>query len=158
MNNRIILFICAGNICRSPMAEYMLRERLKPDSDWTVSSAGLAACLWISASYAAIDVLAEHDIDMGGHKSKPVNRELVDEASLIVVMTLSQHKEMRMLFPDAAEKVFYLRHFDPEAEEKDIIDPIGASIEVYREIYDKIDSALPGLIEFLKTMHVKQEE
>lgn len=146
---RAILFVCTGNVCRSPMAEHMLRRRLGVDSDWNVCSAGLAAGYGMTASTPAIEVLAESGIDMSEHRSRPVDREMVDAASMIVVMSASHYDQMRLLFPYVKGKVFLLKSFDPSARCGDLEDPIGASIGTYRRIRDEIAAALPDLMEFM---------
>jgi protein-tyrosine phosphatase len=107
------------------------------------------------ASCAAVTVLNELGMDLRPHRSKPIDKEQVDAASMIVVMTASHYGHIQSLFPDAAGNVYLLKSFDPEAEGSDISDPIGSSVDVYRGIRDEISAALPGLIKYMKTFEVK---
>lgn len=134
------------------MAEYMLRDRLGLSSGWEVSSAGVSAVAGIPVSRMAVEVLTSHDIDISDHASRPVTRELVDAASLIVVMTVSHREQMAALFSDARGKIFLLKSFDSAADGKDVDDPIGLSVDIYHGIYREIDAALPGLIEFMEKL------
>ena len=152
MKKRMILFICSGNICRSPMAEYMLKQRLGRNSTWKICSAGVMAGAGISASQSAMKVLKKRGIDMSAHISRQVTRELVDEASLIIVMTIGHFEEMRMSFPDAEQKLFLLNSFNPKAKNRDVADPMGANEDFYSEVYRQIEMALPGLIDFINKM------
>jgi len=145
------MFVCTGNVCRSPMAEYLLRHRLPPDSAWEVGSAGTSAGFGMSASRFAVTALREKQVDLSMHQSRPVTRDLVDVASLIVVMTAGHRDFIRAVYPDAKEKIFLLKSFDPVGG-GDIDDPIGLTVETYRQIRDDIDRALPGLMTFMETL------
>jgi protein-tyrosine-phosphatase len=151
MPERLMVFVCSGNVCRSPMAEYLLRQRLGADSGWRVISAGVSAGAGMPASDAAVEALSEMDIDLGPHRSRPVTKELVREASMLVVMTATHYQQMKSMFPDSAGHVYLLKSFDPEADGTDVADPIGSSVDFYREIRDEISAALPGLIKYMKT-------
>jgi protein-tyrosine-phosphatase len=156
MPERLMVFVCSGNVCRSPMAEYMLRRLLGADSGWRVISAGISAGAGMRASDAAITALGEMDIDLSPHRSRPVTKELVQEASMLVVMTATHYQQMKAMFPDSAGRVYLLKSFDPEASGTDVTDPIGSSVDFYREIRDEINAALPGLVKYMKTF--KDEE
>ena len=153
--SKMILFVCTGNICRSPMAEYLLKHRLGSGSDWQVLSAGTHAYDGMRGSRAAVEALKELKIDMNGHLSRPLTRELVDAASLIVVMTASHLAHLRAEYPGVIEKAFLLKSFRAGAGRgADVEDPIGASVAVYREIRDEIDAELPDLIAFMKSLEL----
>lgn len=143
------MFVCTGNICRSPMAEYLLRDRLGADTEWNVVSAGVAAGRGMPASRSGVAVLAERGIDMNPHVSRPLDAELAEQAELIVVMTGSHRAQVLHMFPSAHEKVFLLKSFDSDRAEGDVEDPIGSTIDVYHRICGEIESALPGLVEFM---------
>jgi len=147
-----VLFVCSGNVCRSPMAEYLFRHRLPGDTRWTVGSAGVSAMAGLPPSREAEEVLAELGIALSRHRSRRMSRALVDAATLIVVMTSAHRDRLRTIYPMGQDKVYLLRAFDPDTVRQDIDDPIGLSVDVYREIRDEIDSALPGLQAFLETL------
>jgi protein-tyrosine-phosphatase len=134
------------------MAEIMLAARLGPDSRWQVASAGLAAGIGLPATEQAVAVLAECGLDATTHRSQPVTQGQVDEAAVIVVMTAAHRQQLLECFPNAREKTFLLGSFS--VDDGDIEDPIGASVDVYRRIRDRIGSALPGLIEFLECLEM----
>jgi protein-tyrosine-phosphatase len=150
MPGKVVLFVCTGNVCRSPMAEYLLRHRLGPDSGWTIRSAGISATDGMRASLAAFKALREFGIDMSDHTSRALTRTLVNEAELIVVMTSEHRDEIRRRFPDVMDKVRLVTSFGSGVRGEGIIDPIGMSVDVYSRVRDEIDSALPGLMEHLK--------
>ena len=145
MRQRLIVFVCTGNVCRSPMAEYMFREAAGRAMGWEVVSAGVAAAYGVPASREAVEVLAEQGVDLRMHSSRPLTHELAKQADLLVVMTNMHRDLIQALFPDVLDKVVLLRSFDPASDSEDIEDPIGSSHDMYRKVRDEIAAALPGL-------------
>jgi protein-tyrosine-phosphatase len=137
------------------MAEYLLAHRLGPESNWTVGSAGTIAAYGMGASPAALTALEERGIDGSAHRSRPLDKELVDSAAVIVVMTASHREQLRTLFPQQADKVFTLKSFDAASQGGDVDDPLGLSVDAYRDIRDEIEAALPGLIEFMRVLDTR---
>jgi RpiB/LacA/LacB family sugar-phosphate isomerase len=147
---KTILFVCTGNVCRSPMAEGFMRHAIRGRNDVQVVSAGLGALDGQPASEAAVQVMAEMGIDVSHHCSQALRRQLVEQADFIFTMTRQQQDAIQAIYPAAAEKTFVVREFeDAEVIGKDISDPIGQSLEVYRRTRDQICNALPSLLEFI---------
>jgi glycine hydroxymethyltransferase len=148
---KTILFVCTGNVCRSPMAEGMLEQLLKGRSDVQAMSAGLGALDGLPPSEAAVEAMAEIGVDISHYRSQSLRAHLVDQADFIFAMTRQQLDTIQTLFPAAAEKAFLLREFEETrpGESKDIFDPIGQPIDVYRQTRDQIRQALPGILEFI---------
>lgn len=134
------------------MAENLLKQELGKGSEWKVSSAGTMAAPGLPASELAVQVMNEAGIDINDHRSRPLNQELVDSASLIVVMTESHAGEIGFRFPAAKQKVFLLKTFDNNSDARNIIDPIGADIGVYRQVRDEIKKTMPGFVSFLENI------
>src|SRR5436189_6115623 len=109
---KTILFICTGNVCRSPMAEGILRQALEGRGDYHVISAGLGAMEGQPPSPYAIQAVRELGIDISGQRSRMLTAELVQEADYIFGMTHSHIDTVMLLYPQAAEKTFLLRDFD----------------------------------------------
>jgi RpiB/LacA/LacB family sugar-phosphate isomerase len=95
--------------------------------------------------------MAELGIDISHYHSQSLRVPLVEEADFIFTMTRQQQDAIHAIYPAAAEKTFVLREFeDAELIGKDISDPIGQSIEVYRRTRDQIRNALPSIVEFIR--------
>ncbi len=156
MKRRIALFVCTGNICRSPMAEHMLRDVLGEDSEWTIRSAGVSAGNGLAATREAVDVMREEGIDLSSHRSCPTDRALVEAAELILVMTAGHRDQLLARFPDIREKLFLLKSFAPGGTQEDIGDPIGLPLSGYRRTRDEIRSTMPELVVFMRGLEPRR--
>lgn len=151
-----ILFVCTGNVCRSPMAEYLFRQRMADQPHIHPISAGLMGIENQPASSEAITVLNELGVDLKPHRSRSLSKDLVASSKLIAVMTAAHREAILRDYPEAADKVFLLSSFGTADEKRapDIPDPIGQSVDVYRRVRDQINSALSDLILHLAERHL----
>jgi glycine hydroxymethyltransferase len=149
---KTILFICTGNICRSPMAEGMFRHAVQGRGNYQVLSAGLGAMEGQPPSAHAVQAVKELGIDISNQRSRMLTPELVEQADFIFGMTHSHIDTVMLLYPQAAEKTFLLREFDETLDwyEKDISDPIGGSYEVYLNCRDQIEQGIVSLLRFVE--------
>jgi protein-tyrosine-phosphatase len=129
-----VLFVCSGNICRSPMAEVIARASL-PEIDFV--SAGLAAMPGDAASAGAVAAVAEMGLDLRSHRARPVAAELAPLPDRIYVMTHAQLAALSNLLDEPSGRVQLL---DPEGG--DIADPYGGSDLDYRLARDEIGAAI----------------
>ncbi len=134
------------------MAEGLLERMLRGRNDIHTLSAGLGALDGLPPSDAAVEAMAEIGVDISHYRSQSLRAPLVDQADIIFTMTRQQLDTIQMLFPAAAEKAFLLREFEETrlGENKDIFDPIGQPLEVYRQTRDQIRKVLPGILEFIE--------
>src|SRR3954470_5219558 len=148
---KTILFVCTGNICRSPMAEGLFRHAVKGRNDFRVMSAGVGAVDGLPPSDHAVRALKELGIDIAKQRSHMLTAELVQQADYIFGMTHSHVDAITMLYPHAAEKTFLLREFDEtlDSYENDISDPIGGSFEVYLACRDQIEQGIVSMLKFI---------
>ena len=149
---KTILFVCTGNVCRSPMAEALFRRAVGGRDEYKVMSAGLGAADGQPPSPLAVQVIKELGVDISGLRSRAVSAELVQAADYIFGMTRSHVETLVTLYAQAAEKTFLLREFDEALDtfEKDISDPIGASYDVYVNCRDQIEQGLMSLLNFIE--------
>jgi RpiB/LacA/LacB family sugar-phosphate isomerase len=148
---KTILFVCTGNVCRSPMAEGLFRHAVKGRGDFCVLSAGVGAIEGQPPSAYAIQALRELGIDISQQRSRMLTAELVNQADYIFGMTHGHVDAINLLYPQAVEKTFLLREFDDTLDvfEKDISDPIGGSLEVYLECRDQIEQGIASMLKFI---------
>ncbi|MFM0041905.1 low molecular weight protein-tyrosine-phosphatase [Paraburkholderia sediminicola] len=128
-----ILVVCEGNICRSPMAQGLLKKWL-PDA--TILSAGLGALVGHGADPIAIELLAERGIDIGGHKAASLNLSHVRSVQLVLVMNQIQLKRVEATYPFAKGKVYRLGEHD----RTDVIDPFGQGKTVFQAALAQIEN------------------
>lgn len=150
---RQALFVCTGNICRSPMAEYLFRHRLNDQAPWAAQSAGVFAMDGGRASDHAVQALKEWSIDLSPHRSQPLTEKLVEDSDLVVVMTPEHLHQVAAVFPGCEEKTRLLTSFSPGREARAVADPIGGSIHVYRTVRDQINSAVVDMV-----LHLVEQE
>src|SRR5436190_6765370 len=149
---KTVLFVCTGNVCRSPMAEGLFRNAVRGRRPFRVMSAGVGAVDGQPASDHAVRALHQLGIDISNHRSRHLTWESVSEADYIFGMTHSHVDAIMLLYPQAAEKTFLLREFDEtlDAYENDISDPIGGSYDVYCNCRDQIEQGIAAMLKFVE--------
>jgi len=154
IKTRRLLFVCTGNTCRSVMAEYLIRDRIKkhqPDmkDQLDIRSCGIYARPDDPASFDAAQVLLEHGINCSGHKATTLTRYLIASSDIIIVMEKRHRDVIVGMDPVASAKTFLLGDFLPGSP-LDIADPIGASREVFKNTCNQIGKAVKEIIDWLK--------
>ncbi len=130
----MILFVCSGNICRSPMAEAIARLH-RPGGAF--ASAGTWARRGDPATPEAVAAGAEIGADLAGHRSQPLSPALLAEAERVFVMTEEHLRDVAALLPAAAGRAELL---DPAGVP--VADPYGQSLGDYRRCCDQIAAAV----------------
>lgn len=155
ISNLMILIVCTGNTCRSPMGEALMRQRIAEakgchesqlaDLGIQVVSAGIAAMPGGLPSPQSVEVMEAFGLNIEDHSSQPVTPHLVQFSDLILTMTESHRRALVSHWPTAANRTFTLRK-----DHGDISDPIGMPVDHYRKCAEQIDENVNKWVEFLK--------
>lgn len=130
-----ILVVCVGNICRSPMAEALLKQRFPNKA---IDSAGVGALVGHSADPAALEIMSQQQIDINNHVAKQIDEGLAKKADLIFTMSGGQTKWIEERWPFCRGKTFKLGHWI----DKDIADPYKHDISAFETAYQDIVDGL----------------
>ena len=146
-----ILFVCTGNTCRSPMAEAILKSKAIDGVE--VKSAGVFAMNGSPASAHARIVLGENNIPEA-HRSTMLTQAEMSWATFVFTMTEGHKATVISQYPDASNKTFTLKEFaENNAGGKDIVDPYGGSIELYRKTFNDLHSTIEKIIARIESEH-----
>jgi protein-tyrosine phosphatase len=142
---RRILIVCVGNICRSPMAEALFRERLR-ERGIIVESAGLAPLTGKPVEPDAAAVLTTHGLAADGHCARKITPELIASADLVLAMDQRQLAAIHAIAPEARGRTFLLGRWIGEV---DVPDPYGQPRAVFEDTFGLIKRAVDAWLERL---------
>ena len=137
-----VMFVCSGNICRSPYGEARFTQMCaKKHPDTRIISSGILRMAGHKASPEMITVASERGLDLSQHRSAGLSKLLVDSSDVIFVMAQKHRMEILRIAPNSDQKIVLLAHW-LKTPKYEIEDPIGQSMDVYRAVADDIDEAL----------------
>ena len=143
-----ILFICTGNTCRSPLAEYLAKKIIIEDGlKLSAASAGFMED-GMPISKNSEKVLALNGIDASSHVSTLLNDNVLRRSWLVLTMTKKHKEKILQLYPTSASKVFTLSEY--AGSNNDIADPIGKGIEYYKKTFEEINEKIKIIFEKIK--------
>jgi protein-tyrosine-phosphatase len=147
LNN--VLLVCTGNICRSPLAEAMMRKVLADlKAAIEVSSAGTGAWDGASVSEGAYLVGLEKGHDLSDYKATLLTREAVQQADLI--LTMARHHRARVEELGGAGKTHVLGEYvGRKGDDAEVSDPFGSDLSVYRDTYAELETLIDKAVERL---------
>src|SRR5210317_290958 len=143
---RHILVICVGNICRSPMAEALLKRALRGQDGITVESAGLGALVGHPASEYSIDLMKAMGEDITGHRARQIHPDMVRNADLVLVMEAGHKRAIDDADATARGKVYRLG----EWQDIDIADPYRREREAYEAALRDIEAGVASWVKRIR--------
>lgn len=141
-----ILVVCIGNICRSPVAEALLKQGLE-GSGKKISSAGISAMVGEPADPSSIELMAAKGVDLNNHVARQLDRSMIGQAELILVMEQSHIEAITKIAPEARGKTMLLGKWNNNAE---IPDPYKKSTEAFAYSIKLIEQGVTSWLKYLK--------
>jgi protein-tyrosine phosphatase len=140
-----VLLICVGNICRSPMAVALMRHRL-PERDVQIASAGIAAVTGSGLEPLAQAVLKRNGVPSGPHKARQVDRQMLRDAGLILVMEPDQAQYILKLAPEVRGKTFLLGKWQHSLA---IADPYRRPQLAFEQTFEQLSRCVDDWLPYL---------
>lgn len=153
LHPRSVLFICHGNICRSPFAAALFRSLLPPDfaSRITDGSRGFVGAAGRSAAPAALMAAARRGVDLAAHRSAPITHEALHSSDLIVVVSDQQVRALHSRVRSDTE-LLVLGDLDPlPITQRTIADPWNREAAEFDACFDRIDRCVRQLVQTLSS-------
>ena len=154
-----VLFICLGNICRSPTAHAVFRDMVKYkglSEEILIDSAGTAS--WHKGKPAdsrSIQVAQNRGIEMMDLRSRPVDMGDLIEFDYILAMDEANYSDlMEMALPEHYDKIKMFLEFAPEYPEKEVPDPYYGGAQGFDHVFNLVTAASNGLLEDIKQRHL----
>jgi len=143
-----VMFICTGNICRSAMADGLMKELTK-GKDVEVYSCGIYAQTGDYATYNSIEAIKKYDVDLTSHRATNIKDSNIKEMDLILCATQSHKDSVLHLYPNLRDRTYTMKEYaeiDENGKDMNINDPWGYDMEIYRhcasEIYKCVERIL----------------
>ena len=157
-----IVFVCTGNLCRSPMAQGILKALLPEEmkSKIKVSSRGTHALEGYSPALQAVEIMKNKGIDISHRTAKTLKDKIVRNADLILVMSAEHLKHIQKVDRKSTEKSFLLKAFPLKSEDDNytIKDPIGGFLGDYNQCFLELDEEIRRILPELVRLYERKNE
>ncbi|MDH5716367.1 MAG: low molecular weight phosphotyrosine protein phosphatase [Spirochaetia bacterium] len=152
-----VLFVCLGNICRSPLAQGIFENMIKEkgwEDKFHVDSAGTSA--WHEGEpphSGSRHIAKKNNFSIDNQKSRPVHAKDKDIFDYIIAMDSNNAHTLTEEFYVPKEKVYKMREFDSKNKGSDVMDPFGFGGDAFDEVYEVLRRSMTGFIDFLEKKH-----
>lgn len=155
-NKNKIIFLCTGNICRSPIGEALLKHAIDalPEGDplksFEVVSAGTSTIDGMPPSANSVSVMERSGIDISQYRSTALTQKLLDECFALFAMDASHIDVLKRAYSPNNARILRVLENSPIGGRKNVPDPYGGDMSEYLEVRDDIMSAIPSIINYLR--------
>jgi protein-tyrosine-phosphatase len=146
-----VLFVCTGNVCRSPMAVGLFNahaHRVGEEQFYVARSAGTWALVGQPASAHAVTQMATRGVDISQHRGRMINRSILADAAVVIVMNQNHREALASEFPECRDKLHLMSELNDC--QFDISDPYGGSLDDYAECLQTLDNLIETGYEKIK--------
>ncbi|MEO9483753.1 MAG: low molecular weight protein-tyrosine-phosphatase [Ekhidna sp.] len=151
-----ILFVCLGNICRSPLAEAVFKKKLEIhglDDEIFADSAGTANYhVGETPDPRTIEIASKHGIPVN-HRGQQFKKHHLNEFDYLLAMDHSNYRNMEIEMGTDSDKLLLMRDFDPQGKGQDVPDPWYGGMNGFEEVYQILDRSLDEFLTFIKKAH-----
>lgn len=149
---KVVLFVCTGNTCRSPMAAAIFNHFAEQEEiNWFARSAGIATETGLPISDDAKTAINEYGIYIEDHMSRQLDERMLIDANIVLTMTKTQRDLLHIYFPEKKDKVFSVAEFTDF--HGDIEDPYGKGLEKYQETAKILMEIIPKVLNVLTSQN-----
>lgn len=149
-----VLFVCLGNICRSPLAQGIFEKKIKElsiENMFYADSAGTSAAHEGSRPHSgSLQKAKKYGLFIENYHSRPVNMQDHFDFDFIIAMDSQNYDDLENFFQIPSSKLFKMRDFDLQEPSGDVPDPWGSGDSSFQIVYDILDRSIDKFIEYLK--------